>query len=264
MFLLHLSQLEGRRYRLRPPEAVVEEIETVVTRSKMRHFFFVDSVFNDPRHHALAICRELGRRRLPVRWSAFCNPTGFDAELAHAMKEGGCEGVEFGLDVASDKMLAALDKPFGQKETRVAMQAAHDAGLPIAVYLLFGGPGETWADVRDTQNFLDDCARANAVFATIGIRVYEGTPLARTAVREGQVKPDQDLFEPAYYLSPGLAEDTENKLDGIARRRAEWTSPVDWRRPVTRLGQKVTVFLNVRPQWKYLRSYGEHMRPKAP
>jgi radical SAM superfamily enzyme YgiQ (UPF0313 family) len=257
-------RLEGRRYRLRPPEAVVEEIETVVTRSRMRHFFFVDSVFNDPRGHALAICRELGRRRLPVRWSAFCNPTGFDAELAHAMKEGGCEGVEFGLDVASDKMLAALDKPFGQKETRVAMQAAHDAGLPIAVYLLFGGPGETWTDVRDTQNFLDDCAQANAVFATIGIRVYEGTPLARIAVQEGQVKPDQDLFEPAYYLSPGLAEDTENKLDGIARRRAEWTSPVDWRRPVTRLGQKVTVFLNVRPQWKYLRSYGEHMRPKAP
>ena len=52
-------QLEGRRYRLRPPEAVVEEIESVVTRSKLRDFFFVDSVFNDPRSHALAICREL-------------------------------------------------------------------------------------------------------------------------------------------------------------------------------------------------------------
>ena len=101
--------LEGRRYRLRPPELVVEEIEKAATESKLRDFFFVDSVFNDPRSHALAICRELGRRRLPVRWSAFCNPTGFDAELAHAMKEGGCEGVEFGLDVASDKMLAVLD-----------------------------------------------------------------------------------------------------------------------------------------------------------
>ena len=29
------------------------------------------------------------------------------------MKAGGCDGVEFGLDVASDKMLAALNKPFG-------------------------------------------------------------------------------------------------------------------------------------------------------
>ena len=122
----------ARRYRLRPPEAVVEEVATVAARSKLRHFFFVDSVFNDPRSHALAICRELARRRLPVRWSAFCNPTGFDAELARAMKAGGCNGVEFGLDVASDKMLAALNKPFGQEETRIALQAAHDAGLPFA------------------------------------------------------------------------------------------------------------------------------------
>jgi radical SAM superfamily enzyme YgiQ (UPF0313 family) len=230
----------------------------------MRDFFFVDSVFNDPRSHALAICQELQRRRLPVRWSAFCNPTGFDAELAHAMKAGGCDGAEFGLDVASDKMLAALNKPFGTTETRIALQAAHDAGLPFAVYLLFGGPGETWADVEDTQNFLNSCARANAVFATIGIRVYEDTPMAQTAVREGQVKPDQDLFEPAYYLSPHLAGNTEKNLDRIARRRAEWTSPADWRKAVVRLGQKVTVLLNVRPQWKNISSYGEHMRRKTP
>ncbi len=257
-------QLEGRRYRLRPPEAVAEEVETVAVRSKLRHFFFVDSVFNDPRRHALAICRELARRRLPIQWSAFCNPTGFDAELARAMKEGGCNGVEFGLDVASDKMLTALNKPFGQEETRIALQAAHDAGLPMAIYLLFGGPGETWADVEDTQNFLNSCARANAVFATVGIRVYEGTSMADVAVREGQVEPEQDLFEPAYYLSPGLADDTEKKLDRIARRRAEWTSPADWRKTVVRLGQKVTVLLNVRPQWKNISSYGEHMRRSTP
>ena len=257
-------KLEGRRYRLRPPEAVADEVESVATRSKQRHFFFVDSVFNDPRSHALAICRQLTRRRLPVQWSAFCNPTGFDAELAHAMKEGGCNGVEFGLDVASDKMLAALNKPFGQKETRIALQAAHDADLPFAIYLLFGGPGETWADVEDTQNFLNSCPRANAVFATIGIRVYEGTPMADVAVREGQVKSDQDLFEPAYYLSPGLANETEKNLDRIARRCAEWTSPADWRKTIVRWGQKVSVWLDVRPQWKYIRGYGEHMRRSTP
>jgi len=253
-------QLEGRRYRLRSPEAVVQEIEDVAVRSKVRHFFFVDSVFNDPRGHALAICRELGRRRLPVRWSAFCNPTGFDAELAHAMKQAGCDGVEFGQDVASAKMLEALRKPFGQAETRIALQAARDAGLPFVIYLLFGGPGETWADVEDTQNFLNGCAPAHAIFATFGIRVYEGTQLAQIAVREGQVKPDQDLFEPAYYLSPGLADHTIENLDRIARRRPEWTSPADWRKFSVRMGQKVTVMFKVRPQWKYIRYYGQYMR----
>ncbi len=257
-------QLEGRRYRLRPPEAVVQEIAVVATEWKLRDFFFVDSVFNHPRDHALAICRELRRRRLRVRWSAFCNPTGFDAELAYSMREGGCDGVEFGLDVASDKMLAALNKPFGQPETRTALQAARDAGLPFAIYLLFGGPGETWADVEDTQSFLNGCATANAVFATVGIRVYEGTPIARTAVDEGQVKADHDLFEPAYYLSPYLAEDTEKRLDRVTRRRAEWTSPADWRKTVVRYGQKVSVLLNVRPQWKYIRGYGGYVRRVLP
>jgi radical SAM superfamily enzyme YgiQ (UPF0313 family) len=253
-------QLEGRRYRLRPPEAVVQEMAGAAAHSKTRHFFFVDSVFNDPRAHALAVCRELASRKLRIRWSAFCNPVGFDAELARAMAEAGCEGVEFGLDVASEKMLAALAKPFGQADMRIALKAAHEAGLPFAHFMLFGGPTETWKDVEDTQNFLNDCAPANAVFATLGIRVFENTPLAATAVRDGQVSPDHDLFEPAYYVSAAMAEDTEMKLDRIARRREEWTSPVDWRRFVTRFGQKVTVLLNVRPQWKNLRSYGRHMR----
>ena len=223
----------------------------------------MDSVFNDPRKHALAICAELSRRKLPIRWNAFCNPVGFDAELARAMTQAGCSGVEFGLDVATPKMLKALDKPFGQEEIRIALQAARDARLPVAIYLLFGGPGETWADVEDTQAFLNGCAPANAVFATYGLRVYEGTPLAKTAVRDGQLSPDQDLFEPAYYISTGLADNTEKNLDCIARRRAEWSSPVDWRRPVMRWGQKITVLLNVRPQWKYIRGYGRLMRRKS-
>jgi len=256
-------QLEGRHYRLRPPETVVQEIETVAVRLKSRHFFFVDSVFNDPRAHALAICTELSRQRLPVRWTAFCNPVGFDAELARAMAQAGCTGVEFGLDVATPKMLAALGKPFGQEETRIALQAAHNAGLPFVVYLLFGGPGETWADVEDTQAFLDGCAPANGVFASYGIRIYEGTPLAGMAAREGALAPDHDLFEPAYYLSPGLAERTMENLDRIARRRPEWSSPADWRKPVMLWAQKVMVLFNVRPQWKYVRGYGQHMRRQS-
>ena len=253
-------QLEGRRYRLRPPEAVVEEVESVVVRSKSRHYFFVDSVFNDPRAHALEICRALSRRRLPARWMCFCNPVGFDAELAHAMADAGCSGIEFGLDAVTPKMLAAMGKPFEQEDVRTALGAARDAGLPFLLSMLFGGPGETWADIEEAQSFLNGCATANSVFACYGIRIYEGTSLAEVAVREGSLPPDQDLFEPAYYLSPALRERTVEKLDLIARRRPEWSSPADWRRPMMRWAQKVVVRLDTRPQWKYLSNYGRYMR----
>ena len=253
-------QLEGRHYRLRPAEAVVDEIEAASAGAGLRHFFFVDSVFNDPREHALAVCAALSRRRLPIRWMAFCNPVGFDAEMARAMAQSGCEGLEFGLDAATPKMLAALRKPFGQEEIQVALRAAHGAGLPFAVHLLFGGPGETWADVEEAQAFLNGCAPANGIFAAFGIRVYEGTAIAAIASREGMLKQESDLFEPAYYVSPALAGRAEVNLDRIARQRPEWTSPVDWRRPLMRWTQKVMNFLDVRPQWKDIRGYGLHMR----
>src|ERR1035438_7273272 len=124
-------------------------------RSKSRHYFFVDSVFNDPRAHALEICRALSRRRLPARWMCFCNPVGFDAELAHAMAEAGCSGIEFGLDAVTPKMLAAMGKPFEQEDVRTALGAARDAGLPFLLSMLFGGPGETWADIEEAQAFLN-------------------------------------------------------------------------------------------------------------
>ena len=253
-------QLEGKRYRLREPEAVVDEIEAAIAGASLHHVFFVDSVFNDPREHALAVCAALRRRQLPMRWMAFCNPVGFNAELARAMAQSGCEGLELGLDAATPKMLAALRKPFDQKEIPVALQAAHDAGLPFAVHLLFGGPGETWRDVVEAQAFLNGCAPANSIFAAFGIRIYEGTAIATIASLEGVLAPGNDLFDPAYYVSPALAERAEIKLDRIARRRPEWTSPVDWRRPLMRWTQKVMNLLDVRPQWKDIRGYGLHMR----
>jgi len=176
------------------------------------------------------------------------------------MAAAGCTGVEFGLDVATPKMLEALGKPFDQADIKVALQAARDAGLPFVNYMLFGGPGETWKDVQDTQSFLNTCAPANAVFASFGIRVYEGTALADTAREEGVVTSSQDLFQPAYYLSQPMAEQTIENLDRISRQRAEWTSPADWRRPMMLWAQKVMVMLKVRPQWKYIQGYGQHMR----
>jgi radical SAM superfamily enzyme YgiQ (UPF0313 family) len=254
--------IEGSRYRLRPPEAVVDEIEMVVRDPKIRYFYFVDSVFNYPRENALLICAEMGRRKLPVKWMAGCTPLGFDAEMAKAMLQAGCIGVEFTFDGATPKMLAALQKPFGQDEIQIATQAAYDAGLPFASCLLFGGPGETWVDVEEAQTFLNSCAPSNIVLASFGIRIYEGTKMVTIATEEGVISPGQDLFDPVYYISPGLAENCMEKLDRIVRRRPEWSSPMDWERPLTLWINKLLFLLDVRPSWVNSRMYGLYLRKK--
>jgi hypothetical protein len=138
----------------------------VVRTQGVRQFFFADSVFNMPQQHTLDLCRAIARRGLDVRWMAYTNSARFDDEMARCMVEAGCLGIEFGLDAVTDKMLHNWRKPFRQKDVRRSLAACRDAGLPAAVHLLFGGPGETVADVRESQAFLDDCAPVDAVFAS--------------------------------------------------------------------------------------------------
>jgi len=252
--------LEGDTCRLRAPEAVADEIEGVHRAAGAASFFFTDGVFNAPREHALGLCRELSRRRLPLRWMAYCNAVGFDQELARTMAEAGCVGVEFGFDGATDKTLAALRKPFTSAEIRASLDAAAQAGLPCAVHLLFGGPGETVEDIRESQKFLDSCPKPNAVFASLGIRIYAGTPIEALARREGLLLDGADLFEPAFYVSEGLGKDPMRALDQVARRRPEWSTPTDWSRLVMRVVQGVLNRRGVRPQWLDARNYGKYMR----
>jgi len=252
--------LEGCSYRVRHPERVVDEIATVHQSTGAGYYFFTDSVFNAPRDHALAICREIARRGLRVQWMSYCNPVGFDRELAHAMAEAGCIGVEFGLDAVTDKMLLAMGKPFGLDEIRVSLEAAAHARIPFAVHLLFGGPGEDVADVEDAQEFLDSCAAPDAVFASVGIRLYADTPAERIARELGALAADADLFEPVYFVSEGLGKDPVGVLDGIARRRPAWSTQADWQRPVLQVAQRLANRNGERPQWRHIRDYGEYLR----
>lgn len=253
-------QLEGTRYRNRPVEAIVDEIADVVRTQGVGQFFFADSVFNTPRAHTLELCRALARRRLDVRWMAYTNSARFDDELAHAMVAAGCLGIEFGLDAVTDRMLHAWRKPFRQRDVRRSLAACRDAGLPAAVHLLFGGPGETIADVVESQRFLDDCAPVDAVFASLGVRIYQGAPIVRTACAEGVIDEDADLFFPTWYVSPGLGANPMAMLDAIARRRDHWTTATDWTSRRVRLIQIITNRFGGQPQWRNIREYGRRMR----
>ncbi len=255
--------LEGTEYRLRSPEAVADEIKEVFTASGARHFFFTDSVFNCPHDHALAVCEAISSRNLEIHWMTYCNPLGFDEELAQAMKQAGCSGIEFGLDAVNDSMLESMGKPFTGEDIKNALSATREAGIPFAVHLLFGAPGETLESMIQTRAFLDTCAPPAAVFASLGIRVYANTPIHKMAVDEGILRPDSGLFEPHYYLSPALGDDAIKKLDILARSRPEWSTPTDWSSPILGLVQKIVNRTGERPQWRNVRNYGKYMRPKT-
>lgn len=157
--------IEGRSYRLKDPEAVVEEMMACEHLNPLiKHFFIVDSVFNIPATHAKAICREMIRKGFHTPWTCYANPLSFDEELANLMSAAGCAGMEVGSDSGSTIILKRLRKGFTTDRIEMLRQLAASRNLKDCHTFILGTPGETMEDVRETLRFVDRLDPFAAVF----------------------------------------------------------------------------------------------------
>jgi len=120
--------------------------------------------------------------------------------------------------------LKRYGKPFGAAEVFAAHESARRAGVHIAHYLLFGGPGEDAETVNETLERAEELEKA-VFFAFCGIRIFPHAPLYDLALAEGQITRDQDLLSPVFYRSRGIG--TEEILARVKRQaagRANWVT----------------------------------------
>lgn len=194
-------KLEGAAFRSRGVEAVLGDLERLKRDFCVDTVFFVDSVFNDPQGQYMELVEAMAVRDLGVKWACYMSPRLLTREILTLCKRAGLYAVELGTDATTDTTLEGMGKPFRWAEVERTNQMCVQAEVACAHFVIFGGPQETPATVREG---LDNIARLEhcVVFGFSGIRVYPGTPLHECAVAEGLVQRTDSLFEPVYYVSP--------------------------------------------------------------
>ena len=114
-------------------------------------------------------------------------------------------------------MLRAYRKPFDRQDVLKAHGQARSAGLHVAHYFLFGGPGESTATISETLDTLDRLEKA-VFFFFIGIRIYPGTPLYEMALAEGKIDPLQDMLQPVFYQPDAIDRPA---IEALVRQRSQ-------------------------------------------
>ena len=215
--------LEGKRVRLRETEKVVDEIQRLVE-EKVDYVYFVDDIFNYPPSFAEALCREMVRRKVSVKWSAFVNPSFLGEPLLQWMKEAGCVGIEFGTDSGSPRMLENYKKSFKQEDIIRASKLCSALQIHHCHYILFGGPGEDEGTIEETFHLMDQLD-PTAIIAMLGVRIYPGTELEKISFSQGLIHQDSNLIYPHFYISPAVRENLSQVIQEKALARKGWIVP---------------------------------------
>jgi len=196
------ATIEGCVLRKRSPEEVVGWINEWVRRD-VRQFYFVDNTFNLPASYAQQLCSGLMALREDLSWRCIIYPIHVDADLAAVMAEAGCKEVALGFESGSELILHGLNKRFKPEDVRRISDVLAKNRIRRMGFLLLGGPGETRQTALESLRFADSLG-LEAMKLNVGIRIYPYTALARKAVDEGVILPEDDLLSPRFYLAKGL------------------------------------------------------------
>jgi radical SAM superfamily enzyme YgiQ (UPF0313 family) len=215
--------LEGHKVRATEAEVVVDELEAI-KRAGIDHAFIVDAVFNRPEDHAAAICEEVLRRGLEMSLTGYFVPQGKLTELPGLLKRAGFDAVELGTDSLSDPVLEGMDKGFTADEAIDFSRRLDEAGVKQCHNLIFGGPGETLDTMKESVERMD-AIDPTGMIATIGLRIYPGTPLARTAGYDESPDDPRNLLEPRFYIDEAVADVIVDRVAAWVDEREVWVCP---------------------------------------
>jgi anaerobic magnesium-protoporphyrin IX monomethyl ester cyclase len=248
--------VEGWGYRLRTPELVADEMAELKRDGGLTHFDFVDSTFNSPPGHALEVCEAIIGRKLRVHLDTTnFTPATASPELLSAMRRAGFRALGITAESASDPVLEKLQKGFTVARVRETAERVEQAGMKTLWIFLVGGPGETMQSLEETLSFAKwRLGRGDAVYITVGLRIYPGTTLHRIAIQEGSIAAHDALLSPAFYFSPDLSRDAAiNRLKVFAAHQPRFMFSADSRSAILPyLTRFASVLRLPRPHWQYM------------
>jgi Radical SAM superfamily len=126
-----------------------DRIEELIAQTGQNGFHFVDEAAPPALMRALAL--EIIRRKLTVSWWTNIRfEKSFTRDLCRLLKASGCIAISGGLEVASDRLLALIEKGVTVSQVAQVTRNFTEAGIMVHAYLMYGFPTQTAQETIDS------------------------------------------------------------------------------------------------------------------
>lgn len=167
------------------------------------------------------------------------NPDNVDLDYLRQLKAGGFTRVSFGVQSAVPSVLATLDRTHDASKVPQVVAWAKQAGLQTSVDLIYGAPGETideWRQTIEAALGLD-----TDHISAYSLIVEPGTKMARLIASGQLVQPDEDEQATKYEMA-----DEAFKSAGL-----EWYELSNWAREPNAMSRHNLAYWSGTDWWGY-------------
>jgi len=159
----------GRIWRPRSPENVVDEIERLYNKYKIKRIVFEDDNLTLDRERFFKICSLIKERKLDFDW---ITPNGIradslDEELIKKMIDAGCFELTLSVESGSQRVLdKVIQKKLNLEKAKEGVKLCKKLGVKkVSCYFVYGSVGETKEEIQKTVNLVRE-------FRDMGIFCY--------------------------------------------------------------------------------------------
>ncbi len=147
----------GRKYNVRSPANVVNEMEFLVSNYGAEHFWICDDIFGLKPGWVQEFRDIVRGKGLHFRYMMQSRvDVMLKEDTIRALAESGLETVWVGAESGSQKILDAMEKGIRVEQIAEAREKLRKYGVRVGFFLQFGYPGETLDDISRTEQMLFD------------------------------------------------------------------------------------------------------------
>ena len=166
---IYCHRIFGKKPRFRSAENVVDEIEIVHKKYKIKEFQVIDDIYNLYPARIVKIAALLKERKIKVLFSF---PNGLRADIMSedtlkAMKESGAYNLTFAVESASPRLQKLMRKGVNVEKAEKIIEMAEKMGFIVNGFFMLGFPGETYLEMMGTVDFAVRSKLHHALFFSV-------------------------------------------------------------------------------------------------
>lgn len=207
--------LWGEKYFQRSLDNVFQELNLLVKKYGVKQIRIWDDTFTMNDKRVLEFCKRIKQEKLDFEWSCFGRVNLVNEKLLETMSSSGCNGIFYGLESGSEKILRKIDKKITIDSMIKAIETTVNY-MHVKGHLIWGFPFESCEDLYQTI-YLYSYLKNKIDISMSQLWPYPTSPLYHEYKELTKFNPNLGTFEKILPFKEDELEDEKEAINLIAR-----------------------------------------------